>query len=99
MADQNNRCPVSLLPPRARGREIVIFFTEEHYLSELSGFSMPLVSTFPSLPYFFPGSIPFPNIFPAVHHNQAIQTKLSSVSTLRYAFHAADDVTGADEQR
>lgn len=82
-----------------RGRGIVIFFTEELYLSELSGFSMPLVATFPSLPYFFPGSIPFPDIFPTVPHNQTIQTKAHSVSTLRYAFHAAEDVTGADAQQ
>lgn len=73
------------------------FFTEDHCLNELSLYSTPL-STFPPLPY-FPGSILRPNIFPAAHHNQAIHTKLSSVSTLRYplrypyASPAAEDLT------
>lgn len=98
MAEQNNSSPVSLLSPRAQ-RLGGTFFTEEHYLNELSGFSVTLVSTFPSLAYFFMRSISFPNIFPAVHHNQAIQTKLDSVSMLRYAFHAAEDLSGTSEQQ
>lgn len=97
VADQNNWAPVSLLTPRARGPGGT-YFTEERYLNELSCFSTPL-STFPPLPYFFPGSILFPNIFPAAHHNQAIHTKLSSVSMLRYASHAAEDLTGTTEQQ
>lgn len=89
VADQNNGFPVSSLPPRARGLGGTSF-TEEHHLSD---------SVTPSLPYFFLGSVPFPNSFPAVHHNQAIQAKPYSLSTLRYAFHAAEDLTATTQQQ
>lgn len=34
-----------------------------------------------------------------MHHNQAIQAKPYSLSGLRYAFHAAEDLTGTTQQQ
>lgn len=67
-------------------------------LATRSLFYTPCVR-FPSLPYFFSGSVPFPTMFPAVHHNQAIQGKPYSISVLRYAFHAAEDLIGTTERQ